>query len=159
IDENGNSFMVGRDILAACVFDEGESKAEVFLPKADDWYLKDKFFKGGRKITLDIPAEGEAVYLTRAGSVIPENAADYGFKMGESIVLNVYAKESGSFTGELFFDDGESIEYLNNNCTKLHFNVECNENEVVIHCENTGNNSLEYDIKLIDFKKRTKIIK
>ena len=79
--------------------------------------------------------------------------------MGEKLVLNVYAKESGSFTGELFFDDGESFEYLNNNCTKLHFNVECNENEVVITVDNRGSKALNCKIRLIDFKNRTKIIK
>ncbi len=159
LNENGNAFMVGKDILAACIFDEGEIKAEIYLPKADDWYLKDKLFRGGQSLTLDIPADSEAVYLTRAGSVIPENAAEYGFKMGEKLVIKVYAKESGSFVSDLFFDDGISFEYLNNNCAKLHFEVECNKDAVIIKCKNEGNMPLEYEINLVDFKNRTKIIK
>lgn len=158
IDENGSSFMVGRDVLAACVFDEGETKAEIYLPKKDGWYLKNEYFSGGQALTLDIPADKEAVYLVRAGSVIPTNEAKYGFKMGEKLVLNVYAKDSGSFSADIFADDGISFEYQSGNCAHIHFDVECAENEVKISAINRGKMTVSYEIRLIDFKNRTKIL-
>ncbi len=159
IDENGPYFMVGRNLIAACVFNEGESTAEVYLPKADDWYRKDEFYKGGRRVEFKILPSDEAAYFVKAGSVIPVNTADYGFKMKEKIALRVYAKESGSFSEELFFDDGVSFEYKNNLCARLAVNVNCLENSVEIEVTNSGNMNLDYEVQLIDLKKRTKKLK
>ena len=159
IDENGNAFMLGCDILALCVFDEGESRAEVYLPKDDGWYLGSKYYEGGQALTVDIPATGKPKYFVKAGSVIPTNEAEYGFKMGEKLVLNVYAKELGDFTADLFFDDGISFNYLKNDCAKLHLTVSCGENEVIISCQNEGEMPIDYEFNIIDFKNRTKLFK
>lgn len=41
IDVNTDSFMLGRDVLAKCVLDEGVTQVSVYLPKGDDWYLNE----------------------------------------------------------------------------------------------------------------------
>lgn len=159
IDENGSYFMVGRDILAACVFDKGKTHSEVYLPKKDGWYLGDRYYNGGQSVTLDIPADNEAQFFARAGSVIPTNEAEYGFNMGEKLVLNVYATENGTFESDIFVDDGYSFEYKNGNCARIHIDVECLENEVNVKCSNGGKMSADYEVNIVDFKNRTKNIK
>lgn len=41
IDVNTDAFMLGRDVLAKCVLDEGVTQVSVYLPKGDDWYLNE----------------------------------------------------------------------------------------------------------------------
>ncbi|MCR5208003.1 MAG: DUF5110 domain-containing protein [Eubacterium sp.] len=159
IDENGNTFMVGRDILAACIFDENEEYVEVYLPKADDWYSDGDYFNGGTSLKAHVPADSEAKCFIRAGSVIPVNEAEYGFKTDEKLVLNIYAADSGSFSSELFFDDGESFRYLDGDCALLNICVDCGENEVTVTVTNLGKTDIDYGVKLTDYKKRTMKLK
>lgn len=159
ITEDTNAFMLGKDILAVCIFDEGEDKTSVYLPRENDWYLGDKLYKGGQTIDLTIKAEGKACYLVKAGSVLPTDEAEYGFNKPEELVFTVYPVEQGSFTSDFFADDGESFEYLNNNCSKLHFDVECTADEVIVSVNNSGDMELVPNIKLCDGDNRQLVVK
>ena len=146
--------MLGRDILAAFIFDEGREKTKVYLPERDDWYLGDKLIKGGREVEITIPADSEIPYFVRAGSVIPTDEEQYGFKSEEDIRFTVYPKKSGKFTSEFFTDDGVSFNYRKNICVKAVFTVECDENEVRVYYKNSGKMPFEPKIRLCGADKR-----
>ena len=158
IDENGNSFMVGRDIIAVTAFDEGQDTVKVYLPKADSWYLGGKLFEGGQELEVSVPTDDEAKFFVKAGSVIPYDEAEYGFNKGEKLVLRVYPKQSGSFESELFFDDGLTDAYIKGVCTKLKITADCNENEIILNVKNEGNLNTDYEIKLVDGDCRSLIV-
>lgn len=154
-----DTMMVGRDILAAFVFDEGAETARAYLPKADDWYLDGTLYKGGQTVDVTIPAEGTMKYFVRAGSVLPTDEAPYGFCSGEEIVLTVYPKENGTFASDLFFDDGLTYDYRENMCTRLHITVECNNDTVCATIVNNGKRDLAYTVRLCDGDDRRLIVK
>ncbi len=137
-----DAMMFGTDILVPFIFDKGKTQTKIRLPKESDWYLGDKFITGGETVTLEIPAESEMPYFVKSGAVIPimEN--------GE-LIFTVYPLKNGIFESDFFDDDGLSFEYQNNNCTKLHFTVECNENQVTVQYENRGNQKLIPKVMLI----------
>lgn len=142
IDINSPSMMLGRDILVTFILDRGKEEAQVYLPENEIWYLKEKKYIGGQKVDLKIPATSRVPYFVRGGSVIPTDEAEYGFKKEEKTVFTVYPIEKGSFESEFFCDDGISCEYTGNNCTRLVFNVECKENEIIVKYENIGRNAI-----------------
>ncbi|MDE5670817.1 MAG: hypothetical protein K2I14_05080, partial [Eubacterium sp.] len=153
-----DTMMLGRDILIAFVFDEKTDKVCTYLPKEDDWYLGSKLLDGGQIAELTIPSDDKMPYFVRSGCILPTNEAAYGFKSDESIIFTVYPLKKGSFESEFFSDDGNSFEYLNNNCTHLKFKVRCDENTVSVSFENTGNTILEPNIRLCSGDKRKLVI-
>ena len=159
IDENGNSFMLGKDILAVCIFDEGIETASVYLTEKDGWYFHNKYICGGQYIDIKIPADSPAEYFVRAGSVIPTDESEYGFNKDEKLVLTVYPIKEGKFTSELFFDDGLTYAYLDNVCTKLKLTVKCTNSEVEVKAENLGKVNTDYELRLVDGDNRRLIIK
>ena len=58
IDVNTDAFMLGRDVLAKCVLDEGVTQVSVYLPKGDDWYLNEtgKLYCGASTVKVDFAA-------------------------------------------------------------------------------------------------------
>lgn len=154
-----DTMMLGQDILAAFVFDEGTETIRTYLPKGEDWYLNDKRFNGGQSVELTIPPTGEMPYFVRSGCVLPTDEAPYGFNTEESIVFTVYPLEKGGFESEFFSDDGISFEYLNNHCTHLKFTVYCDENNVSVEYVNTGEMIMEPNICLCPGDKRRLVIK
>jgi alpha-glucosidase len=149
-ETESSSMLVGRDILASFVFDEGADKVSVYLPKGDDWYLGGKLYKGGSTVRLEIPANAEIPYFVRSGSVIPTNEAPYGCGAGEKLRLTVYPLEKGEFDAEFFTDDGESFGYLNGDCVLLKMHIACNEDTVEVRYENAGNMPFEGEFALVD---------
>lgn len=159
LDINADTLMLGRDILVSFVFDEGEEKTSVYLPKGDNWYLGDTLYYGGDTVELTIPANSRMPYFVRSGSVIPTDEGEYGFNKSEDLTFTVYPVESGSFESEFFTDDGVSFKYQNNDCVKLKFTVECNEKDIVVEYRNYGNISLTPNIRLCTADKRKLVIK
>ena len=151
---DSSSFMLGRKILVSCVFDEGETETEVFLPKANDWYLGEKLCHGGKSVRLTVLPENEMPYFVKAGCVLPTDEAEYGFRSGEKTVLTVYPLENGEFEDFFFTDDGKSFGYLENDCVKLKIKVVCTENEVLVTYKNEGKMCFEPDFRLINADKR-----
>lgn len=154
-----SSFMLGRDILATCIFDEGEEAVTASLPSGDNWYLDDRLYDGGQCVELNIPAESQMPFFVRAGSVIPTDEAQYGFNTPEKTVFTVYPVKNGSFESDFFTDDGVSFEYKNNNCVKLQFSVECNESDIVVRWKNNGNMSITPEIRLCTADNRKLIVR
>ena len=154
-----DTMMVGRNILAAFVFDEGQETAEAYLPSGDDWFLDGKLYKGGQKVAFNLPAQAAMKYFVRAGSVIPTDEAEYGFCQDEEILLTVYPLRNGSFSAELFFDDGLTEECRDNRCTRLHFEVLCEENTVTVQITNNGLLDFDYSVCLCEGDSRTLVIK
>ena len=158
-EEYPDTMMLGRDILAAFVFDEGRDTARAYLPAADDWYLDGRLYDGGQTVDVTLPAEGAMKYFVRAGSVVPTDEAPYGFRSGEELVLTVYPKKNGTFESNLFFDDGLTYDYRDNLCTRLHITVECTESKVIATIVNNGERDTEYTIRLCNGDNRTLIVK
>lgn len=161
-DENirtdSNAFMFGRDILVTFVFDEGEEKSSVYLPKGDCWYLDDKLYSGGQEVEVTIPAKSKMPYFIRGGSVIPTDEGEYGFNTDEKLTFTVYPAKSGEFESEFFDDDGLSFNYQNNDCIKLKFNVKCTQDSVTVSYKNYGNMQIIPNIKLCKADSRKLII-
>ncbi len=161
-DENigteSDGMMLGGNILVYFIFDEGKTEFSAYLPRENDWYLDGKLYKGGETINLQILPTDKMPYFVKAGCVLPTDEGEYGFKSKEKLVFTVYPIEKGTFTSDFFTDDGESYEYLNNNCTKLHFTVTCDENTVKVQYENQGNIKIVPKIKMIENKRTLKVL-
>ena len=140
--------LVGRDILAAFVFDEGKTSASVYLPKGDDWYLFGKLYSGGQTVELNLPPDAPMPYFVRAGSVLPTDEAPYHFGMKEQLVFTVYPLREGTFESDFFDDDGESYGYLENRCVRLHFTVDCTKDSVTVQYQNTGEIPINPTVRL-----------
>ncbi len=158
VDMEADAMMFGRDILVYFVFDEGKTKVKAYLPKDFDWYLNDIKYSGGEYVELEILADKPMPYFVKAGCVLPTDEAEYGFNSQEDLTFTVYPIENGTFTSDFFTDDGESYEYLDNNCTKLHFTVACDENEIKVHYENRGNTIITPKINLVKGDTRKLVI-
>ncbi len=149
-----DEMMLGRDILVAFVFDEGEETVNAYLPRSSDWYLGEKCFAGGSTVQLTIPATAYMPYFVRSGCVLPTDEAPYGFDTSEELVFTVYPLKNGSFASTFFTDDGESFAYQNNDCVHLHFTVCCTGDSVCVEYQNSGNIALMPQIRLCAGDKR-----
>ena len=151
IDVNTDAFMLGRDVLAKCVLDEGVTQVSVYLPKGDDWYLNEtgKLYCGASTVKVDLPSDKPVPYFIRCGSVFPVDEGERSYKSAEKVVFTVYPVKNGKFTAHYFNDDGESFEYLKNNCVKLEFDVNCDNENVDVVVNNKGNVKFEPEIKLV----------
>jgi len=123
-DVESDVFFFGDDILACPVFDKNADSVEVLIPgKNENWYYGKTAYKADEVVKFTCGVNDLPVYLVKEGSIIPLQEED------ESIVFNVYAKESGSFDFDYFMDDGKST--LNENKYEIiKFHVDCNPNEV-----------------------------
>ena len=146
LKEESDTMMLGKDILVGFVFDEGETRVEIYLPEKDSWYLGNRLYKGGQAVKVDIPAEAEIPCFIKSGSVIPTDEAPYGFKSEQDIVFTVYPVEEGTFEAEFFTDDGVSFRYLKNECVRLKFTVTCEKDRVTVSYINEG--TMDFDVKL-----------
>lgn len=158
IEEDCESFLVGRDVLATCVLDEGIENISAYLPEGDDWYLGSKLYKGGQNVSLHIPPTSKMPYFVRSGCVFPTDEGKYGFESEQKLVFTVYPQETGFFQSSFFDDDGKSFEYKKNDCTRLIFSVVCEKDKVSVFYKNIGKVRLTPNIKLVDGDDRKLII-
>ena len=96
-----------------------------------------------------MPPDKPVPYFIRSGSVFPVDEGECSYKSAEKVVFTVYPVKNGKFTARYFNDDGESFEYLKNNCVKLEFDVNCDNENVDVVVNNKGNVKFTPEIKLV----------
>jgi len=151
-DPESDLFYVGDSLLAVCVYDQGVSEMTICLPKSKSgWYdEQDAWFPGGKEATLPCPAAGAPRTLHKGGSVfVTDAASNPGFGEAQP-AFTVYAQETGVFSREYFFDDGETNAYLQNDCTRIIFTVECLPECVRVRYTNHGRRVMLPEVRLID---------
>lgn len=151
-DAESDLFLVGDALLAVCVFDPGVTEKKLILPKSEHgWYdERGAWFAGGEETALDCPAQSVPRTLCKGGSVFVEDVSG-GTTAPQ---FTVYAQESGAFTRECFFDDGESFGYLRNDCVRIAFYVECLPDCVRVRYANLGKQKIVPEVRLADRMRR-----
>ncbi len=128
--EENDEFMLGRDMLVASVVEQGQRLRQVWLPQNDNgWYdyHTGQWFSGGQHITLDAPLE-RLPLLVRAGAALPLSGRLHHVKAtaDNSRTLALYpVKGTGTSTGVVFDDDGESWGYQQGNALWLNWEMRC----------------------------------
>lgn len=114
VDVENDTFMLGHDVVAGCVFKEAATTVTMTLPGKDGWYAdpsldaKERYFNPG-DYTFENKAGSLPCLLHKAGSAFLENTASYSAADDtEELLLRVYACDSGEFTYDYFEDDGIS---------------------------------------------------
>jgi alpha-glucosidase (family GH31 glycosyl hydrolase) len=108
----GDTYLWGRDLLIAPVYEKGAPSRQVYLPAGDwyDWWTGERA-DGGRTITRPVDLATMPIYV-RAGAIIPlDPVRQYAMQpIDEPTTVRVYPGADGAFT--LYDDDGSSQEYL-----------------------------------------------
>jgi alpha-glucosidase len=106
---------VGRDLLIAPVMRPGKQAREVWLPPGG-WYdiRTGRFERGGEAILASATLDEAMPIFARAGSILPVGPVLQWTdeRPLDRLVLDVFLDLDGRAEGELYEDDGASMEYL-----------------------------------------------
>lgn len=159
IDPDDPAFLLGRDLLAACVLDPGMEDIEVYLPSGEIWYKDDRCYTGGQTVELHIPATGTVPYFVRGGCVFPLDIGPTGFQKPSRVQFTVYPIADGTFQSRYFDDDGHTYAYRDGHCVDAVFTVACAADTVTVQVENRGDTPFAPNIRLTPADHRQLIIK
>lgn len=120
-------FLWGKSLLVTPVLDPGVDYVDGYFPAGlwYDYYTGDVLNSKGEEMRLVAPLEKINLHL-REGSVIPtqEPNVTLWVSSGQPLHLVCALSDDGSASGDLFWDDGETIDtYENNQYAYITFNV------------------------------------
>lgn len=120
-------FMWGKSLLVTPVLDPGVDYVDGYFPEGlwYDYYTGDSVRSKGEELRLHAPLDKINLHL-REGFVIPTQAPNLTLwvSTGQPLHLVSALSDDGSASGDLFWDDGESIDtYENNQYAYIIFNV------------------------------------
>nr|CAD7427818.1 unnamed protein product [Timema monikensis] len=106
------AFMWGSGLLIAPVLTEATTQVDIYLPLAQwyDFYTGALLTSGGADTTLDAPLDTIPL-LVRGGHILPmqEPGMTTTASRKNNFQLMVASDESGSASGELYWDDGDTL--------------------------------------------------
>uniref|UniRef100_A0A8C6T772 Si:ch73-12o23.1 n=1 Tax=Neogobius melanostomus TaxID=47308 RepID=A0A8C6T772_9GOBI len=110
-------FLWGRGLLVTPVLLPGADSVEGYFPAGRwyDYYKGDSIISLGKNILLSAPLDKINLHL-REGSIIPTQRPNLTLwvSSGQPLHLLTALREDGSAAGELFWDDGESLDTYEN---------------------------------------------
>ncbi|KAM9818290.1 lysosomal alpha-glucosidase [Syngnathus typhle] len=111
-------FLWGRSLLVTPVLEDGVSFVEGYFPKSlwYDYYTGDSINGTGEEVRLSAPLDKINLHL-REGSIIPTQTPNLTLwvSSGQPLHLVTALSENGTACGDLFWDDGESLDTFENN--------------------------------------------
>ncbi|KXN73806.1 glycoside hydrolase family 31 protein [Conidiobolus coronatus NRRL 28638] len=123
--------MVGSSLLVKPIVHPDVESTEVYLPGKETWYnyFTHQSFKPGKKHTVPVKLQDIPVFV-KGGSVIPQRnriRRSSDLMLLDPITLFITLDNKGKASGELYLDDGDSYNYLNQDYVHRVFKVENNE--------------------------------
>lgn len=136
-------FLWGRSLLVTPVLEPGVDHVVSYFPEGlwYDYYTGDSVISKGEKLNLSAPIDKINLHL-RQGSIIPtqEPKLTLWVSSGQPLHLVSALSDDGSATGDLFWDDGETIDtYETDQYTYVVFNISQNMmTSHVLHSDQEG---------------------
>jgi maltase-glucoamylase len=108
-------FLIGANIMIAPVTDEGARQVEVYIPSTEwfNYYTGVQYLYAKQFVNISAPLETIPILL-RSGSIIPtqQYANNTKHSRKNPFGLIVILNSDGNAEGDLFYDDGESIDTI-----------------------------------------------
>lgn len=147
-----HQFLVGSAILISPVVEEGKRSVNAYFPR-DTWY---NYYDGSlvKKVgfqTLSAPLNFVNIHL-RGGHIIPTQtpANNTHFSRKNNFGLIIALDEFGSANGELFYDDGDSIDSIQNK-EYYHATYKFEQNELTMKLVNNEYSEMQ-NLKMSDLR-------
>ena len=125
--EENDDMLLGANLLVASVVEADQQVRRVYLPRGAGWYdfWQGTHYTGGQEITLPATWQ-QPPLLAREGSVIALNLAEQHFaKPADQRGFAIFPlRGEGSFSEEVFEDDGFSEAYRDGKYGLWHFEVQ-----------------------------------
>ncbi|CAG9982075.1 unnamed protein product [Clonostachys byssicola] len=114
-----NQFFYGKGVLVAPVLEEGATSVDAYLPNDAfyDWHTHDLVCGRGANHTFADVDTTSIPILIRSGVILPLRVSSANTTTSlreQDFELVLPLDKNGEATGELYFDDGESIDPANN---------------------------------------------
>ena len=113
---NDYEFMVGDYLLAAPVYNQGDTTRTVYLPWSPGvgWYhwWSNVRYSGGNTVTVSAPL-GQLPLFVRSGAIIPMGPAMQNMTQAPSGYLDVNCWPEGNSSFTLYEDEGDGWNYTN----------------------------------------------
>ena len=111
--EDGDSFMLGPDLLVAPVMEQGKDALEVYLPEGAEWFdlRDDRSYPGGASCRVAAPLDALPPMFARAGSGVFVCLTEGGFGQdaGRQAVLLYPPAGAGRLVWQGFDDGGDGF--------------------------------------------------
>lgn len=119
-------YFYGDSLLVAPVTEENATSVEVYLPDDVfyDWYTQKQIQGNGSFITVEDQGLTDIPLYLRGGTIVPLRAASANTTAAlreEDFVLIIALGRNGTAEGQLYLDDGVSLEQPANGTTLVHF--------------------------------------
>ncbi|CAF3691355.1 unnamed protein product [Adineta steineri] len=105
-------FLIGSNIMIAPVTDEGARQVQVYIPSSEwfNYYTGDQYLYSKQFINISAALDTIPILL-RSGSIIPtqQYANNTKYSRLNPFGLIIILNSNGNAQGDLFYDDGESI--------------------------------------------------
>lgn len=162
-----DQFMFGESMLVAPVTKKGAVRRNVYLPEGEwiDYNNPSKIYDGEQTIQYPVSLTTTPIFI-KNGSIIPMMPVmQYIHEKKDYPILLYVSKpnESQSSSFQLYDDDGESTDYLQNKYSTTRFEVKTKNNiaEINIHPRENKGYEIEgkraYVIKMLADKKPSKV--
>lgn len=109
-------FLLGSSILVSPVLDKGRISVDAYFPRESKWYnYYDGSLQAGGQVVLDAPINFIPVHI-RGGYILPtqEPANNTYYSRKNPFGLIIALDDNQQAKGELFYDDGDSIDSIEN---------------------------------------------
>lgn len=138
--ETANSqFLFGENLLIAPILEPGKNSRTVYLPGSGYWtaYNDNKTYRGGKEYTIQAPLDEIPIFI-KEGSVLPmtEPVQSTPELKGNPLFMEIYPADR--FSGTLYLDDGESLQYREGAFTRYTISGEITEKELSITLQHEG---------------------
>ncbi|CAF3879344.1 unnamed protein product [Rotaria magnacalcarata] len=108
-------FLIGSHLMIAPVTDNGTRQVQVYIPSSPwyNYYTGSKILVQKQWITMEAPLDTIPILL-RGGTILPTQgyANNTKFSREQPFGLMIIMDSDGNADGELFYDDGESIDTI-----------------------------------------------
>jgi len=130
-------FMFGKELLVAPVVEQGATSRTLYLPKGKwyDWYDPTCVLTGGKEIEVEAKIDRAPLFV-RSASIVPTVVPGQNTEemTTSDLILNIFPETEKTASFTLYEDDGVSLQYKDNCCSKRTFTCsQTVDNQIVIN--------------------------